>query len=148
LGTGKPAPTVSSEQDFYQSLWDDPERSNRSLKPTDPSAITQPPRKKAKSPSTMPIPPEPLGNQPFEEAIRTNKKKGIQDIQLGNGIVVLKIPNRYEIVVDSDLARFRRERRLVTALKNVLNRKSNQPTQHTKHHLAAFAASHPQILVM
>jgi hypothetical protein len=61
--------------------------------------------------------------------------------------VVLNVPNRYKIVVDSDLARFRRERGLVTALKDVINRKSNQPTQHTKHLLAAFTASHPQILV-
>jgi hypothetical protein len=126
LRTGKPAPTVSIDQD-----WDDPdERSNRSLKRTAPSAITQPPRKKAKSPSTMPIPPEPLGNQPslqsptesFEEAIGINKKKGVRDIQLVNGVVVLNVPNRYEIVVDSDLARFRRERGLVTALKDVVFR--------------------------
>ena len=51
----------------------------------------------------------------------------------------------YKMIVDSDLARFRRERGLVTALKDVLNRKSSQPTQHTKHLLAAFAASHPHI---
>ena len=101
-------------------------------------------------------PPEPLGNQPllqsptelFEEAGGINKKKGVRDIQLGNGVMVLDVPNRYEIVVDSDLAHFRRERGLVTALKDVLNRKLNQPTQHTKHLLAAFAASHPQISVM
>jgi hypothetical protein len=75
------------------------------------------------------IPPEPLGNQPssqsptepVEEAIGINKKKGVRDIQLGNGVVVLNVPNRYKIVVDSDLARFRRERGLVTALKDVLN---------------------------
>ncbi len=36
----------------------------------------------------------------------------------------------------------------MTALKYVLNQKSNQPSQHTKHLLAAFAASHPQISVM
>jgi hypothetical protein len=51
-------------------------------------------------------------------------------------------------VLDSDLARFRRERGLVTPLKDVLIQKSKQPTQHTKHLLAAFAASHPQISVM
>jgi hypothetical protein len=95
----------------------------------------------------MPIPPVPVGNQPLSqsptESFKEDKKKGVRDIQLGNGVVV-----RYEIVVDSDLARFRRERGLVTALKDVLNRKSNQPMQHTKHLLAAFAASHPQISVM
>ncbi len=36
----------------------------------------------------------------------------------------------------------------MTALKYVLNQKSNQPSQHTKHLLAAFAASHPQISVI
>ena len=60
----------------------------------------------------MPIPPEPLDNQPllkpltdaFKEAIRIDKRKGVRDIQLGNGVVVLNVPNRYKIVVDSDLA--------------------------------------------
>jgi hypothetical protein len=36
----------------------------------------------------------------------------------------------------------------VTALKDVLEQKSKQPSQHTKHLFAAFAASHPQSLVM
>jgi hypothetical protein len=76
------------------------------------------------------------------------KKKGSRDVQLGNGVIVLDVPNIYEIVFDSDLARFRRERGLVIALKYVLDQKSNQPSQHIKHLLAAFAASHPQILVI
>ena len=42
------------------------------------------------------------------------KKKGVRDIELGNGVVVFDIPNRYTLVVDSDLARFRRERGLAT----------------------------------
>ena len=75
-------------------------------------------------------------------------KIGVRDVQLGNGAVVIDVPNSYEIVVDSDLARFRRDRGLVTALKYVLDQKSNQPSQHTKHLLAAFAASHPQISVI
>jgi hypothetical protein len=33
----------------------------------------------------------------------------------------------------------------VTALKDVLDQKTNRPSQHTKHLFAAFAASHPQI---
>jgi hypothetical protein len=61
--------------------------------------------------------------------------------------MVLDVPNRYNIVDDSDLAGFRRERGLVAALKYFLNQKSNQPRQHIKHLLAVFAASHPQILV-
>jgi hypothetical protein len=32
LSAGKPAPTVPSDQGFYQLLWDGLERSNRSLK--------------------------------------------------------------------------------------------------------------------
>jgi hypothetical protein len=32
LGAGKPVPNVPSDQGFYQSLWDDQDRSNRSLK--------------------------------------------------------------------------------------------------------------------
>jgi hypothetical protein len=47
LGAGKPVPTVPSDQGFYyQSLWDDQDRSNRSLKRLAP-AQTQPPPKKA-----------------------------------------------------------------------------------------------------
>jgi hypothetical protein len=168
LGKVKPAPTVPSDQGFYQSLWDDFSRSNRPLKRTAPSQaniasatqpptkMTPPPTKKAKASSTLPILPETTSNRPLspstpeslEEASRINKKKGVRDIKLGNGVVVFDVPDRYEIVLDSDLARFRRERGLVTALKEVLGRSNNQPTQYTKHLLAAFAASHPQISVM
>jgi hypothetical protein len=73
-------------------------------------------------------------------------KIGVPDIQLGNGVVIHDVPMKYEFVVDSNLARFRRERGLVTALKDVPDQKTNRPSQHAKHLLAAFAASHPQIL--
>jgi hypothetical protein len=63
-------------------------------------------------------------------------------------VVVIDLPNRYEIVVNSDLTCCRRERGSVTAFKCVLDQKSNQPFQHTKHLLALFVASHPQILVI
>jgi hypothetical protein len=59
MGADKPAPTVPSDQGFYQSLWDDLDRSTRSLKRTAPSQAnkapsasrTQPPAKKAKASS-------------------------------------------------------------------------------------------------
>jgi hypothetical protein len=59
LSPRKPAPTVPSDQGFYQSLWDDLDRSTRSLKRTAPSQAnkapsarrTQPPTKKAKASS-------------------------------------------------------------------------------------------------
>jgi hypothetical protein len=82
LGAGKPAPTIPSDQGFYQSLWDDQDRSNRSLKRLAPAQttrnVTQPPTKKAKASSSMPISPEPPSNLPlspsapnsFEEANR------------------------------------------------------------------------------
>jgi hypothetical protein len=34
LTAGKPAPNISSDKAFYQSLWDDPDSSNRLLKRT------------------------------------------------------------------------------------------------------------------
>ena len=57
MGANKPAPTVPSDQGFYQSLWDDLDRSTRSLKRTAPSQAnkapaarrTQQPTKKAKA---------------------------------------------------------------------------------------------------
>jgi hypothetical protein len=53
LSAGKPAPTVPSDQGFYQSLWDDPDRSNRSLKRTGPQSqiAWAPQTKKAKTSS-------------------------------------------------------------------------------------------------
>ncbi len=67
LSAGKPAPTVPSDQGFYQPLWDDLERSNRSLKRTAPSLASKvsptplPPTKKAKAspdpPNNLPLPP-------------------------------------------------------------------------------------------
>jgi hypothetical protein len=41
-----------------------------------------------------------------------------------------------------------KERAFFSGLKKALNSNHNQPTQHTKHLLAAFAASHPQILMI
>jgi hypothetical protein len=59
VGADKPAPIVPSDLGFYQSLWDDLDRSTRSLKRTAPSQAnkapsvgrTQPPTKKAKASS-------------------------------------------------------------------------------------------------
>jgi hypothetical protein len=60
LSAGKPAPTIPSNQGFYQLLWDDDlDRSNCTLKGTAPQAkkasATPPPTKKAKASSTRPI---------------------------------------------------------------------------------------------
>jgi hypothetical protein len=175
-----PAPNVPSDQGFYQSLWDDPDRSNRSLKrtalpaPASKNKVATPPTKRARAvlpQSAVPqSPPESkeeatrmlqyAWNVVFpslrfpSEMIVSNipppppPKIGVQDIQLGNGVVIHDVPTKYKFVVDSDLARFRRERGLVTALKEVLDQKTNRPSQHTKHLLSAFAASHPQISVI
>jgi hypothetical protein len=53
LSAGKPSPTVPTDQGFYQSPWDGPDRSNRSLKRTAaPSQIASAPQaKKAKTSS-------------------------------------------------------------------------------------------------
>jgi hypothetical protein len=40
VGAGKPAPTVPSDQSFYQSLWEALDRSNRSLKRANTASAT------------------------------------------------------------------------------------------------------------
>jgi hypothetical protein len=151
MGADKPAPTVLSDQGFYQLLWDAIDRSNCSLKRTAPlkankASATLPPTKKANASSSMPISPEPPNNHPLPNhsrglgrwrfqasdslsqvdwSVSREAKKGVRDIQLGNCLVVLDVPNRYDLVVDSDLPCFRKERGLVTASKDVLDQKSN-----------------------
>jgi hypothetical protein len=53
LSANKPHPSVPSDQGFYQSLWDDPDRSNRSLKRKANKRATSPPTKKAKASSPL-----------------------------------------------------------------------------------------------
>ncbi len=73
LSSDKPAPTVPSNQSFYQSLWDALDRSNRPLERANKASITLQPTKKVKAslpdapntPSLSPPPPE-----SFEEANR------------------------------------------------------------------------------
>jgi hypothetical protein len=83
LSAGKPAPTVPSDQGFYQSLWDGLERSTRSLKQTAPSARTAlpPPPKKAKASSSMPISPEPPSNLPLSPSAQKSFEEANQMIQ-------------------------------------------------------------------
>jgi hypothetical protein len=52
LGAGKPASTVPSNQGFYLSLWDDLDRSNRSLKQLAPSQANKPPSARRTQPPT------------------------------------------------------------------------------------------------
>jgi hypothetical protein len=53
LSANKPPPSVPSDQGFYQSLWDDPDRSNSSLKRKANKRATSPPTKKAKASSPL-----------------------------------------------------------------------------------------------
>ena len=85
MSAGKPAPTVPSEQSFYQSLWEDEDRSNRSLKRTAPKAsgasTTEPPTKKAKPSSSMAISPEPTNNRLLSPAPPESFKEANQMVQ-------------------------------------------------------------------
>ncbi len=51
LSAGKPAPSVPSDQSFYQSLWSHPDRRNRLIKRKAKRATPTPPTKKAKASS-------------------------------------------------------------------------------------------------
>jgi hypothetical protein len=78
-----PPPSVPSDQSFYQLLWDNPDRSNRSLKRTAPPAparknkVATPPTKRAKvssaTPRPRPVSPENIPTLPltsFHDASR------------------------------------------------------------------------------
>jgi hypothetical protein len=57
LGANQPVPLVATKQDFYQAIWDAPERSNCSLKQIVPQAkkASTPPTKKAKASSARAV---------------------------------------------------------------------------------------------
>jgi hypothetical protein len=81
LPAEKPAPTIPSSQGFYQPLWDDLDRSNRSLKQTAPqeakkASETPPPTMKAKASSIRPISqPETTSNHPLLPSPRQSRSK-------------------------------------------------------------------------
>jgi hypothetical protein len=84
----------------------------------------------------------------LDDECATMPSTGVRDIQLLSGHTVCKVPNSYSLIVNNDLSRFQKERAIVNALKKVMAFKQNQPTNHTRHLLGAFAASHPQISTM
>jgi hypothetical protein len=236
----KPAPTIPSDQKFYQELWNNRRASSRCLKRTvqsnpkndrnqpskktravesptpksQPSAIQMPqslPDELPTNPKTSlgPDPPEsfdqaldllllawnatypkykfpvdkvafypntnsPLVPQPNtirhaqqavpsqqfagptteEECVEPIEEEGVlpssstHDVRLPSGHIVSNLPNNYTLVVKNDLARFRRDRAFMNAMKKVIRFKQNQPTNHTRHLFGAFAGSHPQIATM
>jgi hypothetical protein len=84
LGAGKAAPAVPRHQGFYQLLWDDEDRSNRSLErlaPAQPKNATLQLTKKAKASSSMPISPEPPSNLPSSPSPPKSFKEANRIIQ-------------------------------------------------------------------
>jgi hypothetical protein len=185
LSASKLTPTVPSDQGFYQSLWDDPDRSNRSLKRTAPQAkksailFSAPPEAKKSKTSNVSTdePITAITPKSFEDASRMIQEawKGtFPSIRFPVEIIVLfpttKSPlaaapheelqpawthqpttdsSRLKVAINKNLeSQFLKERAFFAGLKKALNSDCNQPTQHTKHLLAAFAASHPQISVI
>ena len=60
-----------------------------------------------------------------------------------------KDSSRSKVEINKNLeSQFLKERAFFASLKKNLNSNSNQPTPHTRHLFAAFAASHPQISVI
>jgi hypothetical protein len=72
-------------------------------------------------------------------------RKLVCDIELTTRQVVKSMPVYYELIGCSMLGSKKKDSLLVSALKITLRRLRNKPTIHTKHLLAAFCASHPQI---
>ena len=69
----------------------------------------------------------------------------VRDIRLCSGHIVCDVPINYSLIVNNDLSRFQKERAIMSAFKKVMGFQTNQPTDHTRHLLGAFAAAHPQI---
>jgi hypothetical protein len=175
LSTGKPAPNVPSNQGFWQALWDAEDRSNRSLKRTAPqgAATTKPsstpPTKKAKQSSAPPNSFE-AANQMVQEAWKVAFPSLRFPVELIGLYPASKSPlveaphqrppalrsqptnddsSKLKVAINKNFeSKLMKERAFFMSLKKVLSHSSNQPTQHTKHLLAAFAASHPQISVI
>jgi hypothetical protein len=84
----------------------------------------------------------------LHEERATMPSTGVRDIPLRYGRTVYNVPIGYDLIFRNNLSRFQKERAIVNALKKVMGFKQNQPTNHTRHLLGAFAASHPQISTM
>jgi hypothetical protein len=82
----------------------------------------------------------PQGVIPTEEEGVT-PSSATHDARLPSGVIVANVPSNCSLVVKNDLSRFRRDRAIVDALKKVMALKKNQPTNHARHLLGAFAAS-------
>jgi hypothetical protein len=65
LSAGKLAPTVPSDQGFYQSLWDDPSRSKSSLKRSAPQATLQAKKSKTSSSVARAVSPQSASKSPL-----------------------------------------------------------------------------------
>jgi hypothetical protein len=94
LPASKPTPTIPSDQGFYQSLWDDPDRSNCWLKwqtspqakPSSSSSI--PPTKKAKATTLWPILPEFIGGSKSAQEFGSSTEPETFQCALSNMLVV------------------------------------------------------------
>jgi hypothetical protein len=71
-----------------------------------------------------------------------------RDVRLPSGVIVVNVPSNCSVAVKNDLSRFTRDQAIVDALKKATAMKKNQPTNHTRHSLGAFAALHPQMATM
>jgi hypothetical protein len=174
------APNVPSDKGFYQSLWDDPDRSNRSLKRTAPPApasknkVDTPPTKRAKasSPTPGPVSPEnvPTSFRDASRMVQEAWKVAFPSLRFPVELIGLFPPasrplvaapheiqastihqptSQSKVEISKNLeSQFLKERAFYAGLKKTLIQNSNQPTEHTKHLFAAFAASHPQISVI
>jgi hypothetical protein len=172
-----PPPSVPSNQGFYQSLWDDPDRSNRSLKRTAPPApasnkkeSTCPPTKKAKASS--PVSPENVPKLPptsFHDASRMVQeawKVAFPSLRFPVELIGLFPPLRHQpttnhppalthqptklkVEINKNLeSQFLKECAFFKALKATVARVQTESTSQTRRLLAAFAASHPQVSVI
>jgi hypothetical protein len=172
VGANQPVPLVVTKQDFYQVIWD----ARRTTPPQASKKVSTPPTKKVKASSARAVSPQsvvppspPKSFNAINIMVQEAWKVAFPNLRFPVELIgvfpalppeIHQEPTAWmrqptndssnlKVTINKNLGtQFLKQRVFITGLKKTLNNNSSQPTQHTKHLLAVFAASHPQISVI